>query len=72
MLIVVRNIFFIDVKDKGRLQDVQDKYCKMAIVGNIVFKFFMLSLDTLSLKVGHKEGCTPSFTTQDKEDTPYC
>jgi hypothetical protein len=30
--------------------DVQDKDCKMEIVGNIVFGFFMLSLDNLSLK----------------------
>jgi hypothetical protein len=30
--------------------DVQDKYCKMEIVGNIVFGFLMLNLDTLSLK----------------------
>jgi hypothetical protein len=30
--------------------DVQDKDCKMEIVGNIVFGFLMLSLDTLSLK----------------------
>jgi hypothetical protein len=31
-------------------KNVQDKYCRMDIVGNIVFGFLMLSLDTLSLK----------------------
>ena len=29
---------------------VKDQYCKMDIVGNIVFGFFMLKLDTLYLK----------------------
>jgi hypothetical protein len=34
----------------GDYKYVQDKYCKMDIVGNIVFGFLMLSLDTLYLK----------------------
>jgi hypothetical protein len=45
----VGNIFFISVKYGGETIDVQDKDCKMEIVGNIVFKFLMLSLDTLYL-----------------------
>jgi hypothetical protein len=57
---IVGNIVVIDVKDRGSLQDVQDKYykptdvqdkyCKMEIVESIVFGFLMVSLDTLSLK----------------------
>jgi hypothetical protein len=47
---ILGNIVFIDVKDRGILQDVQDKDCKMEIVGNIIFEFLMLNLDTLSLK----------------------
>jgi hypothetical protein len=47
---IVRNVIFIDVKDRGRLQCVQDNYFNMEIVGNIVFGFLMLSLDTLYLK----------------------
>jgi hypothetical protein len=45
----VGNIVVIDVKD-GETTDVQYTYCKMEIVGNIVFGFLMLSLDTLYLK----------------------
>jgi hypothetical protein len=48
----IGNIVLIDVKDKGRRGDYrfQGKDCKMEIDGNIVFRFFMLDLDTLSLK----------------------
>jgi hypothetical protein len=35
---------------QGETTDVQDKHCKMDIVGNIVFGFLMFSLDTLYLK----------------------
>jgi hypothetical protein len=47
---IIGNIVVIDVKDSGETTYVQDKYCKMEIVGNIVFGFLMLDLDTLSLK----------------------
>jgi hypothetical protein len=42
---IVGNIFFINVKDKGRLH-----ISKIKIVGNIIFSFLMLNLDTLYLK----------------------
>jgi hypothetical protein len=47
---VVGNIVFMDVKDMRRLHMSKIKYCEMEIVGNIVFGFLMLNLDTLSLK----------------------
>jgi hypothetical protein len=47
---ILGNIFFIDVKDRGILEDVldkyynptyvQDKYCKMDIVESIIFGQF--------------------------------
>jgi hypothetical protein len=43
-------IVTILIVNKGEITNVQDKDWKMEIVGNIVFGFLMLSLDTLSLK----------------------
>jgi hypothetical protein len=47
--VLVGNIVVIDVRH-GETTNVQDNDWKMEIVGNIVFVFLMLSLDTLSLK----------------------